>query len=142
MNNKSYSESFRGSWYSDFVSPTKNVHHFRLELLDLCDSAAKHAEMTLIADRGASDGRILTVLYRVHVEICGPFIAVLAKDAKTPSDGVNTMVLELIRDDEMRGTFTWNSLTSGTIKSEAIRWTKTPSDKNRAAHKKSTEVSL
>ena len=142
MTDKSYSESFKGSWYSDFVSPTKNEHHFRLELPDLGDSAANRAEMTLVANRVASDGRMLVVSYRVHVEICGLFIAVLAKDAKTPSDGVNTMVLELIRDDEMRGTFTWNSLTQGVIQSEAIRWTRDPSTKHSAAYKKSTDAAL
>jgi hypothetical protein len=122
------------TWYSVFVSPTQNIHYFTLELPkpdENCNQALK-AKMKLVADRSATDKRILNVTYRVHVEFHGPFVAVLAKDDKLPSDGVNVMVLK--RDDSkktLEGIFTWNSLTGGTIKSERITWTSIPSESHR-----------
>ena len=120
------------TWYSIFVSPTRNIHYFTLELPEPLDEGINEAQMKLVADRSPTDGRRLTVTYRVHAEIHGPFIAVLAKDDKTPSDGLNVMVLKRNeKNTALDGTFTWNSLTSGTIKSENIHWTSTPSESHR-----------
>lgn len=131
----SHAEAFKGRWYSDFVSPSGNIHYFAIELPDLADKQVNEARMTLLADRSATDKRIIPpVTYRCHVEVHGAFLAVLAKDAKTPSDGVNVMVLEL-KDDEMRGTLTWNSLTKRSITSAEIRWTRSASE----AHRRATE---
>jgi hypothetical protein len=119
------------SWYSVFVSPSNNLHYFVLELPDrLAEDQANPAAMTLLADRTHHDGRLLSVSYRVNVEVHGPFLAVMAKDAKDPSDGLNVMILK--RDgDSLEGIFSWNSLTGGAIKSAPITWTRTQSESHR-----------
>ena len=121
------------TWYSVFVSPSWNVHYFTLELPDEPSEGVIQTKMRLVADRLATDkkeGQILDVTYRAHVEFHESFVAVLAKDNKTPSDGLNVMVLKQ-DSHSMDGTFTWNSLTGGTIRSEKIHWTSTPSESHR-----------
>ncbi len=123
------------TWYSVFVSPTNNIHYFSLELPDhLEENQANPAKMTLLADRTHHDGRRLSVTYRVNIETHGPFLAVMAKDAKDPSDGLNVMILQLVvkQDTEtLEGIFSWNSLSSGTIQSAPIQWTCKQSESHR-----------
>jgi len=129
-----------GTWYSVFVSPTNNIHYFTLELPDhLEENKTNPAKMTLLADRShharsLQDGGLLSVTYRVSVETHGPkhdsFLAVMAKDAKDPSDGLNVMILKR-NGDALEGIFAWNSITSGTIKSASIVWTRKQSESHR-----------
>lgn len=118
------------TWYSVFVSPTNNIHYFTLELSDLREDAVSSAGMTLHADRAHQDGRQLSVTYRVNLEAHGPFLAVMAKDTKAHSDGLNVMILKRA-GDSLEGVFSWNSLSSGTIKSAPIRWTRKQSESHR-----------
>lgn len=119
------------TWYSVFLSPTNNIHYFTLELPDhLGENQTNPVKMALLADRTHQDGRRISVTYRVNVEVHGQFLAVLAKDAKEPSDGLNVMILK--REGEaMNGIFSWNSLSSGTLKSAPIIWTQVQSESHR-----------
>jgi hypothetical protein len=129
------------TWYSVFVSPTNNIHYFTLELPERLEEnqTTKEATMTLLADRshharGSHDGGLLSVTYRVSAEIHGPFFAVMAKDSKDPSDGLNVMILKREMKngvETLEGIFSWNSLTSGTIKSAPIIWTLLQSKSHR-----------
>ena len=130
INEDSY-DCIRGTWYSDFKSPSSNWHYFTLNV-----RFASGSEMALVADRTATDKRLLKVNYRVHVEVCGEFVAILAKDAAKDSLGVNAMILKASDDKlRMQGRLIWNSLSSGTIEEGQLEWTRMPSAKHAKATK-------
>jgi hypothetical protein len=124
-----------GIWYSTFISPPRNIHYFTLQL-NVRGSRPK-GTMTLVADRKQTDGRWLKVRYRVSVETLGSFVALCAKDAGNPSQGLNTMVLQVSRGGlRLRGVIVWNSLTKGKIMTSTIDWRRSRSSAHADAYSK------
>jgi hypothetical protein len=112
-----------GTWYSRFISPAKGDHRFTLDLNNRSGEVTGKMHLS----RHDAKGGKLDVNYRVHVEMCGRFVALLAKDSAKDSLGMNAMVLEVSDDASvMHGRIIWNSMSSNTVEGEKIEWNKKP----------------
>lgn len=119
-----------GTWYCDFLTPNKQYFTLHLDLL----SGVPNAELKLRVDRSPTDNRMLNVDFKLHIEISGPFVALLAKDKNEP-EGALAMIVKPSEDGaSMSGRVIWNSIRRGTIEEQTMDWTRTQSDENRNAY--------
>ena len=109
-----------GTWHSQFISPfSGKPHHLALEL----SSAGPEPTATMRLIRSCPDPvkGLIEFTFRVHVETCAGFVALLAKD--TANLGMNAMILKVADDQNiMRGRLVFNSVGTNEVEAGIIEW--------------------
>lgn len=105
-------------WFSEFTSPSGNLHHFHLHLRE-----DENSSMSLLKSR--PDGSMIKAGFRVKSIRRGDYLVLAAADDSLDYAGLATMILRVEEAERrMEGRMMWYSASGGRQETESIVWTR------------------